>query len=77
MKYKYLAISGKEIDCETEETKEQLLDSFFYENGIMCSMTPVVEIDGIPFWNKVTDWGTMTKKQWIKNICPKLRKLYN
>jgi hypothetical protein len=75
MKFKYLSISGESIESITDNTKDQLIKGFI-ERGITISMTPVIEIDSIPFWNENTLYGKMTKEQWIKRICPQLVKIY-
>ena len=75
MRYKYLSISGKEIQTSTHKTKEQLIDSF-EENGIVISVTPIVEIENTPYWNENTEYGVFTKEEWIKNVCPCLMKVY-
>ncbi len=75
MKYKYLAINGEVMHAETEKTRDELI-KFFIEDGIMGSMTPLVEIEEKEYWYPITEWGTFTKKQWIKKICPQLRKIY-
>lgn len=75
MKYKYLAINGEEVESETDKTREELLNSF-EESGEADSVTPLVEIDGVEHWNPNTQFGRFTKKQWIKKVCPQLRKIY-
>jgi len=76
MKFKYLSISGKEIESEMNKSKKDLLACFMYRK-LMNSMTPIVEIEGKPFWKKETAWGTLSKEEWIKNICPMLMEKYN
>lgn len=77
MKYKYMAISGKEIEMETDKTEEQLISDFVNPNdNTMWSMTPLVEVNGKEYWNRNTEWGNFTKKQWIKKVCPQLVKIY-
>lgn len=75
MKYKYVAISGEEIESWFDGTKEDLINSF-EESGEADSVTPLTEIDGNPHWNPNTQFGRFTKKQWIKKICPQLIKMY-
>ena len=76
MKYKYLAISGNEMEVETEESREEIIKSF-EEDNVCVSVTPLVEIDGQKYWNKNTQYGNFTKSQWVNRICPKLRKIYD
>ena len=75
MKFKYLSISGTEIEFETFKSEESVV-SDFEENGIVVSRTPLVSINDKPYWNENTDWGKFTKDEWIKKVCPKLRKVY-
>lgn len=77
MKYKYLSISGEEIESETENYPEEIIESFTDTDGVSISITPLVEVDGVSYWNKNTQYGVMTKEKWIKKICPKLIKIYN
>ena len=75
---KYLAISGEEIKFEDVRSKEELIKSF------TGSITPLVEIDGESYWNEnsvIDAWEDkslpkVTKKEWIKKICPQLREIY-
>ena len=76
MKYKYLSINGKEIESETENYPEEIIESFTDEDGAAISVTPLVEIDETPYWNENTQYGKMNKEQWIEKICPKLVKIW-
>lgn len=75
MKYKYLAISGDEIEMETERTKDDVIAGL-EEDGEVISVTPIVEIDGIPYWNPKTQFGEISKEEWKESICPQLQKIY-
>lgn len=76
MKYKYLTIYGTEVEAEFFGTLEDLLHNFCAEDGVMRSVTPIVEIDGEPFWMSKTEWGTFTRGQWCKIIRPQLIEAY-
>ena len=73
--YKYLAISGKPITSTTEKTRDELIVDFV-QNGEMISITPIVEIDGVEFWNSNTQYGFHTRETWTKKVCPQLRRIY-
>jgi hypothetical protein len=76
MKYKYIAISGKIMESETNESLSNL------KNGYDGSVTPLCEIGGKEYWNREATRGftkggiAISKKEWIECLCPVLEVIY-